>query len=51
MRQTLVFMRNSAIRGTLIPIFQQFTASIKKKISLEERLGTRLKFCEVLGLF
>ena len=31
MRQTLVFMRNSAIRGTLIPIFQQFTASIKKK--------------------
>ena len=32
MRQTLVFMRNSAIRGTLIPIFQQFTASIKKKL-------------------
>ena len=41
-RQTLVSMWNSTLRETLISIFQQFSASIKKVLSLERGLGTRL---------
>ena len=50
-RQTLVSMWNSTLRETLISIFQQFSASIKKVLSLERGLGTRLKFYEVLRFF
>ena len=49
-RQTILFMSNSPIRENfnLISIFQQFSASIKNILSLKGRLGTRLKFYEVL---
>ena len=50
MRQTLVFMRNSAIRENF-KTFQQFSASIKKNLGLEGRLGTRLYFYQVLRFF
>ena len=41
MRETLVFISNSAVRENFISI-QQIFASIKSILSLEGRLGTRL---------
>ena len=46
--QTLVFMWNSALRGSSISIFQDFFTSIDKMFFLEGRLCTRLSFSEVL---
>ena len=42
MRQTLVFMSNSAIGENFNFTFQQFSAGIKDVLSLEGRLDTRL---------
>ena len=40
--QTLVFMRNSALREKFNSFFQEFFASIDKTFILGHRLGTRL---------
>ena len=50
LRLILVFMRNSALRKSLISVFQEFFASINKIFILVERLGTRLLFYEVLRI-
>ena len=50
MRLTLVFMQNSALRKSLISVFQKFFATINKIFILAGRLGTKLLFCEFLRL-
>ena len=49
-RETILFMPNSPIQENfnLVSIFQQLSACIKNILSLKGRLGTRLKFYEVL---
>ena len=42
MRQTLISCEIAQFGETLISIFQQFSASIKKNLSLEGELGNRL---------
>ena len=48
MRETLVFSEIVPYGKSLISIFQQFSASIKNNFGLGGRLGTTLKFYEVL---
>ena len=47
---TLVFMRNSALRSSLISAFKEFYANINKVFLLAGRLGTRQLFYKVLRL-
>ena len=47
LRLNLLFMRNSALRISLISVFQESFASINKVFILLKRLGTRQSFCEV----
>ena len=47
-RLTLVFMRNSTLRKSLISVFQEFFPSINKMFTLNGRLGTRLLLYQVL---
>ena len=47
LRQTLVFMWNGAQAKSIISIFQEIFASIKKIYILAGRLGTRISFYEV----
>ena len=51
LRQTLFFMRNTALRDSSISIFQQFFGSIGKIFIFGVGLGTRLYFNKVLRFF
>ena len=48
LRLTLVFMWNSALRESLLSVFQEFFASINKIFILVGGLGARLSFYRVL---